>query len=179
MVGSNPNGTMEDNDNSGWPGLIIDEVHNKSDSDTPTYKPNLVLINVGTNDAIQDVDISNAGNRMDSLISDVYAQSPKATIILSGLIINADSTVQDRAVQINTQYQNLVGSLQQAGKAIIWADMQGADGPQASDLGSDGIHPVDTGYQKMANIWYTAIGAADAKSFLQTAEATGLFDYFA
>ncbi|KAK6076806.1 gdsl-like lipase acylhydrolase [Seiridium cupressi] len=205
MVGNNPNGTMEDNDNSGWPGLIIDDVHTKSNTDTPEYKPNLVLLNVGTNDAIQDVDISTAGDRLSSLLTDVYAQSPQTTVILSGLIRNGNSTVQDRAVQINAQYQSLASSLQQEGKPIIWANkfysydisrkanslpgvtqkqwslipsllVQGPDGPQASDLSSDGTHPVDAGYQKMANVWYTAIGAADAMGFLKAAEDNGLSD---
>lgn len=170
MVGSNPNGTMTDNDNSGWPGLIIDEVHAKSNIDTPNYKPNLVLINLGTNDAIRDIDIANAGSRMSSLISDVYTQSSRATVILSGLIRNADSAVQDRAVQINSQFQSLVGSLRSQGKRIVWANMQGSDGPQSSDLSPDGIHPLDQGYQKMAAIWYNAIGYADSQGFLQTAE---------
>ncbi|KAK9782805.1 hypothetical protein SCAR479_01148 [Seiridium cardinale] len=188
-----------------WPGLIIDEVHTKSNTDTPEYKPNLVLLNVGTNDAIQDVDISQAGDRLSSLLADVYAQSPQTTVILSGLIRNGNSTVQDRAVQINAQYQSLASSLQQEGKPIIWANtfysynisrkansspgvtqkqcslissllVQGPDGPQASDISSDGTHPVDAGYQKMANVWYTAIGAADAKGFLKAAEDNGLSD---
>lgn len=170
MVGSNPNGTMSDNENSGWPGLIIDEVHTKSNSDTPAYEPNLVLVNVGTNDAIRNVDIDNAGARMQSLITDVYAQSTQATIILSGLIRNGDSATQDRGVQINTQYLDLVNSLREAGKPIVWADMQGSDGPLASDLSSDGTHPVDTGYRKMAQIWYKAIGEADSADFLKVAQ---------
>jgi lysophospholipase L1-like esterase len=177
MVGSNPNGTMEDNDNSGWPGLIIDEVHVKSNSDTPLYKPNLVLLNLGTNDAIRDVNISNAGNRMDSLLTDIFTQSSRATVVLSSLIRNGDSTVQDRAVQINVQYQSLVESLQQDGKPIIWADMQGPEGPLVSDLSSDGIHPTDAGYRKMATIWYSAIGQASASGYLKQAEDNDMSDY--
>ncbi|KAI0151141.1 carbohydrate esterase family 3 protein [Pestalotiopsis sp. NC0098] len=170
MVGNNPNGTMQNNQNSGWPGLVINEVHDKSNTDTPEYKPNLVLINAGTNDAIQNIDIGNAGNRMNNLINDIYSQSPQATIILSGLLVNADSGTNSRAKQINTQYQSLVSSLQIAGAPIIWADMQGSDGPTLADISSDGTHPVDSGYKKMANIWYGAIAAADVKGYLQSAE---------
>ncbi|KAI1850641.1 hypothetical protein JX265_004351 [Neoarthrinium moseri] len=176
MVGSNPNGTMKDNDNSGWPGFIIDEVHTKSNADTPKYKPNLVLINLGTNDAIRNIDIPKAGERMQSMITDIYTQSPQATVVLSGLIRNAESGAQERGVQINSQYQSLVSTLQKAGKPIIFADMQGLDGPLPSDLAPDGIHPVDKGYQKMANIWYKAIGQADSKGFLKKAENNGLPD---
>lgn len=176
MVGSNPNGTMADNDNSGWPGLIIDEVHTKSNTDTPQYKPNLVLINLGTNDAIRDIDIPNAGTRMNSLLSDLFAQSPQATVVLSGLIRNADQATQNRAVQINAQYQSLASSLQAGGKPILYAEMQGGNGPSLSDLAPDGIHPVDAGYQKMAAIWLTAISQADAKHYLKPAEQNGLPD---
>lgn len=169
MVGSNPNGTMSDNENSGWPGFIIDQVHDKSNSDTAAYRPNLILVNAGTNDAIQNVDIPNSGARMRSMLADVYAQSTRATVVLSGLIRNADSGTQARAVQINSQFQSLAASLRAEGKAIIWADMQGSNGPLASDLSPDGTHPVDLGYQKMATIWYNAIGQADAAGFLRTA----------
>ena len=31
MVGNNPEGDMEDNENEGWPGLIIDEVREKAE----------------------------------------------------------------------------------------------------------------------------------------------------
>ncbi|KAH6655760.1 carbohydrate esterase family 3 protein [Truncatella angustata] len=170
FVGGNPNGTMENNENSGWPGLIIDEVHTKSNNDTAILRPNLVLINVGTNDALRNIDIPNAGARMQSLINDIYTQSPRATVILSSLIRNTNSDAQDRGVQINSQYQALVGSLRGQGKPIIWADMQGSNGPLASDLGPDGTHPLDQGYQKMANIWYSAISQANEADFLKTAE---------
>ncbi|ETS81634.1 hypothetical protein PFICI_06636 [Pestalotiopsis fici W106-1] len=170
MVGSNPNGTMRDNDNSGWPGYVIDEVHDKSNIDTSNYKPNLVLINAGTNDAIQDKDISNAGQRMKNMLGDIYTQSPRATVILSGLLRNGDSGTDSRAKQINSQYQTLVSALQSYGKPIIWADMQGSDGPTLADISSDGTHPVDAGYKKMAKIWYAAIAQADAKGYLQQAQ---------
>ncbi|KAF3000646.1 hypothetical protein E8E14_006524 [Neopestalotiopsis sp. 37M] len=170
MVGSNPNGTMRDNDNSGWPGYVIDEVHEMSNIDTSNYKPNLVLINAGTNDALQNIDISNAGTRMTNMLDDIYTQSPQATVILSGLLRNGDTDADWRAKQINFQYQNLVKVLQLQGKPIIWADMQGPDGPTLADISSDGTHPLDVGYKKMANIWYAAIQTADAKGYLQQAE---------
>lgn len=176
MVGSNPNGTMKDNDNSGWPGFIIDQTHAKSNIDTPNYKPNLVLINLGTNDAIQDIDIPNAGNRMSSMISDIYTQSPRATIILSSLIYNADTGAQARGLQINAQYKTLATKLRDAGKPLVYADMQSLAGPALSDISPDGVHPLDRGYQKMANVWLTAISQANSAGFLRTAEANGLPD---
>lgn len=38
MVGSRRNGTMEDNDVEGWPGDIIDEVHEKAKTAVPKVK---------------------------------------------------------------------------------------------------------------------------------------------
>ncbi|KAI0134472.1 SGNH hydrolase-type esterase domain-containing protein [Xylariales sp. AK1849] len=176
MVGSNPNGTMADNDNSGWPGFIIDQVHTKSNEDTPDNEPNLVLVNAGTNDAIQNVDIPNAGTRMNSMLTDIYTQSPQATIILSTLIVNADDAVQARGVQINDQYKSLAATLQEAGKPIVLADMQGPDGPLVSDLSADGIHPDDVGYCKMANVWFSAISQANVQGLLRKAVNNGLPD---
>ncbi|KAH8670960.1 SGNH hydrolase-type esterase domain-containing protein [Xylariales sp. PMI_506] len=177
MVGSNPNGTMKDNDNSGWPGFIIDQIHTKSNGDTPKYLPNLVLVNAGTNDAVLNVDIPGAGDRMSKMLSDVYAQSPQATIVLSTLIVNRNTTVQARGAQINAQYRTLVTQLQAAKKPIVLADMQaGPNAPAVSDLSADGTHPTDAGYAKMADIWMAAIRDANGKGFLRKATNNGVPD---
>ena len=170
MVGSHPNGTMKDNENEGWPGFVIDEVHDKSNQNVPITKPNLVLINAGTNDALQNRDVANAGARMTSMINDIFKQSPQATVVLSSLIPNRNPDAQARAVQINSQYDNVVNTLRGQGRQIVFADMQSAAGPTIADITDDGTHPTDAGYVKMANVWMDAIVQATLAGFLRKAE---------
>ncbi|KAK8069124.1 GDSL-like Lipase/Acylhydrolase [Apiospora phragmitis] len=170
MVGSHPNGTMKDNENEGWPGFVIDEVHDKSNQNVPITKPNLVLINAGTNDALQNRDVDNAGARITSMINDIFTQSPQATVVLSSLIPNANTDAQSRAVKINSQYDNVVNTLRGQGRRVVFANMQSAAGPTLGDLVQDGTHPTDAGYVKMANVWMDAIVQASLAGFLQKAE---------
>lgn len=58
MVGSIHTGTMEDNSNEGHLGWKVDEVTNSALQNIVAEQPNLVLINVGTNNAAQNVNVS-------------------------------------------------------------------------------------------------------------------------
>jgi lysophospholipase L1-like esterase len=169
MVGNNPEGIMTDNENEGWPGLVIDEVHSKGDVAIPAYKPNLVLINVGTNDCVQDIDIANAGGRISSMIDAIYSQSSAATVVLSTLLPNGDTTVEPRVLEVNEQYKSVVSEKQAAGQRIVLADFHGEGGLTLDDI-QDGTHPTDAGYAKMAPIWFNAISDADSRGFIQVAE---------
>ena len=176
MVGSKRNGSMIDSDNEGWPGFIIDQVHDKAKASVPQMKPNVILINAGTNDCIQNVDVANAGKRMENMINDLYTMSPGTTIILSSLIVNKQAATENRVGQVNPQYSALADRLRSAGKSIVFVDMHGPDGPQLADMADD-THPNDAGYEKMAKIWYKGFTEASDAKFLQRAVAVaGIVD---
>jgi hypothetical protein len=44
-------------------------------------------------------------------------------------------------------------------------------------LGSDGIHPTNDGYRKMADVWNAAIGVAREQNMLLDPEDNGVPDY--
>ncbi|KAI1258651.1 carbohydrate esterase family 3 protein [Xylariaceae sp. FL1019] len=168
-VGTQISGTMLDNNTEGWPGYTITEVHNKANVAVPKYKPNVILVNVGTNDVSGNVDISAAGERMTSLLDDLYAKSPRATVILSTLLVRADATMQLRTVSINSQIKTVAAAQQAKNRRLVLVDMESSSGPVVGDL-VDGVHPDDAGYVKMANIWFDGIKTANAKGFLVAPE---------
>ncbi|KAI1120810.1 carbohydrate esterase family 3 protein [Nemania abortiva] len=170
MVGSRRNGTMEDNDVEGWPGDIIDQVRAKANAALPKYKPNLVLLNVGTNDCTGNVDLANAGKRMSSLIDDIYKGSPRATIILSTLLVRSDASKQKCVVDLNNQFKTVAAAQRANGRRLVLVDMQPPAGPTTAQL-VDGTHPTEAGYAKMATIWFNGIKVADDAKFLLTKEA--------
>ncbi|KAJ4402643.1 hypothetical protein N0V85_005263 [Neurospora sp. IMI 360204] len=170
MVGSRKHGSMEDNEVEGWPGYRIHEVHAKARTAVPANKPNVVLINAGTNDATGNLNISTAGDRMGAMIDEVFAASPRAVVILSTLIINMVPANEERVVIVNDQFRGLTQRMRDAGKRVILVDMHDATkGPIPADM-FDITHPTDVGYRKMANIWYQGIVEASNLKWLQAPE---------
>ncbi|KAI1657216.1 carbohydrate esterase family 3 protein [Daldinia decipiens] len=177
MVGNNPSGSMKDNDTEGWKSYTVDQVHDKANVSVPKYKPNVILVNVGTNDCVQNKDLPNAGKRLQSLLASLYAESPKATVVLSTLLVNKNPDVQARVDDYNAQLRRVAAQLQSSNKRLVLVDMQGRDGPGLDDLNSDGTHPGDAGYRKMADVFYDGLKDADRRDYLVAADKVdGLAD---
>ncbi|KAI5860788.1 carbohydrate esterase family 3 protein [Durotheca rogersii] len=170
MVGTNHAGNMPDNDNEGWKSYTVAMVHGKADASVPGIRPNLVLVNVGTNDCLHGEDLLRAGDRVASLLSDIFTQSPRATVILSTLVANRDPQVAERVTDFNAQLRTVSDTLRSAGQRLVLVDMQGPAGPTLDDLSSDGTHPNDVGYLKMADVWFGGIEEADRQHYLLTPE---------
>ncbi|KAF3058575.1 carbohydrate esterase family 3 protein [Daldinia childiae] len=177
MVGNNPSGSMKDNDTEGWKSYTVDQVHDKATASVPKYKPNVILVNVGTNDCVQNKDLPNAGKRLQSLLDSLYTESPKATVILSTLLVNKDAAVQARVQDFNAQLRKVANQLQSDKKRLVLVDMQSDDGPEVEDLNADGTHPNDTGYRKMADVFYEGLKEADRRNYFVAADKVdGLAD---
>ncbi|KAK4170068.1 family 3 putative carbohydrate esterase [Cladorrhinum sp. PSN259] len=176
MVGSRKSGSMADNEVEGWPGKRVEEVLVEAKKITPKTKPNVILINAGTNDALQNFKVSGTSQRMETLINQLFQDSPRATIVLSTLIMNRITAVESRVLDINAQYRQLASKLRGQGKRLVLAEMHGDNGITSSDMADD-THPNDVGYQKMASLWFQALVAASNEGFLQRAESvSGISD---
>ncbi|CAP71774.1 uncharacterized protein PODANS_6_7250 [Podospora anserina S mat+] len=173
FVGSRKAGIMRDNDVEGWPGARIDEVHSRAVAavSVPKYKPNVFLVNAGTNDALQNKDVRTAALRMEAMLKDCWTLSPRAVVILSTLLLNKDPVVERRVLDINDQFRRLVKSLRDEGRRIVLVDMHSDQGPMEGVDFADQTHPNDRGYKKMANIWFAGLVAAGDEGWIQTPEA--------
>ena len=172
MVGSRQAGTMLDNDVEGWPGYRIEQVHAKAmaAASVRKWKPNVVLINAGTNDATQNWNVSTAGVRMEAMIRDVWSVSPRAVVVLSTLLVNKNAATERNVGVINRQFGELARKLRDVeGKRVVLVDMHGEAGPGTGDMADD-THPNDVGYRKMANVWYQGLVAASDAGWLQAPE---------
>jgi len=112
--------------------------------------PNLVLINVGTNDCLRNVDTPNAGARIKILIDYLFSAVPSTTIILSTIL--PSKTVDGCVQNVNDQYKALMS--QYTGRRIVIADMHAH--MTVADISDDGVHPNAFGYKKMASVWWGA-----------------------
>ncbi|KAL3459687.1 hypothetical protein BJX64DRAFT_279058 [Aspergillus heterothallicus] len=172
MVGSNHDGSIADNDHEGTPGSVI--------SDTIDYfkrsqalKPNVVVINVGTNDALEQVDIPGLKGRMRKLLDTIWqAQDMSSTcIILSTLISSGKENGKKHNPTINGYYRELVTELH-ADHCIYLAEMDPPTGPAKGWIGlddmiTDGVHPNNEGYRKMAYIFWQAILQANKDGMIK------------
>lgn len=105
---------------------------------------------------------------MNDLLDELYNGIPGTTILFSTLIPNEHA--QKNIDKINQQYRKLEAKRHKAGDRIILAEMDNGNITTA-DLSSDGIHPTDEGYRKMAAIWWSAFESAYAQDMLQAPAA--------
>ncbi|KAK8047725.1 hypothetical protein PG996_015789 [Apiospora saccharicola] len=150
MVGSKQDGNMNDKDNEGHPGWTISQVTGAAKGSIG-LRPNLVLINAGTNDCLQKVDIPNTGKRMQEMIDLLLGNIPETTIILSTILPSGHD--QSCVDTVNKQLK----ALKNESKRVYLAEMQ----LTINDISSDGTHPTDDGYRKMASAWWAAIQRAE------------------
>jgi hypothetical protein len=126
---------------------IKDNVYNFL-NDQPS---DVVLLHIGTNDI--SVNNENAAE-VAGILDEIDSYSPKVTVILARIITRLDG----KAAQTTT-FNNAVEAmaLQRIanGDKIIIVDMEGAlDDP--GDM-ADALHPSQTGYEKMATVWFNTL----------------------
>ncbi|KAL3431446.1 hypothetical protein BDV09DRAFT_188416 [Aspergillus tetrazonus] len=177
MVGSkhDPESTMKDNDVEAHSGDTIDMVHAAARASL-AYKPNVVLINAGTNDCRLGIEIPEAGARMRSLIETlIQAEDMSRTlIVLSTLLPTENAQAKANVPSVNAQYRTLVKTMREEGVSIVLAEMNRADGWIAfpNDFADD-THPNEAGYKKMASTWHSAIKDAANKNLIVAPAAFG------
>ncbi|MEU0480258.1 FG-GAP-like repeat-containing protein [Streptosporangium sp. NPDC006013] len=165
FVGSVKGGSMSDPDNQGHPGKRIGEIAAFAYCTVPRYQPNVITLHAGTNDMNQDYHLSEAPTRLKKLINQALTHSPRATMLVAKLIPTGKAGLQPRIDAYNAALPGMVQDLQSEGKHVLLVDMKRV--PVSDGLQND-AHPTDAGYAKMADAWYSAISAADAKGWIQT-----------
>lgn len=116
---------------------------------------------VGTNDGIQNVHITGAGERIDRLIDDLIARIPNTTIILSTLIPNTE--IQRVVERLSKEYRGVAARRRAQGDSVVLAEMSYF---VSSSKLVDGTHPNDEGYKEMAAVWWDAIETAEQEGML-------------
>lgn len=125
-------------------------------------KPNIVLVFVGTNDAVLDYEIAQVPNRMGLLLDTIADNAPDALVVLSKLTLTRNDDFNVRIRSMNASMDRLVEERSAKGRHIVLVDMQEAFTRLSPDWKTafltDDLHPNDAGFAVMSGYWYEAIG---------------------
>ncbi|WP_437112885.1 ricin-type beta-trefoil lectin domain protein [Streptomyces longwoodensis] len=162
FVGSGRNGPMSDPDNEGHSGWRIDQIASIADSVLAQYRPNVITLEIGTNDLNGNYQVPTAPDRMSALIDQIVRDAPDATVLVGTVIVSTSSTEEQSRPAFNQKVAQIVQSKAAAGKHVRLVDMSALT---AADL-SDALHPNDNGFSKMADAFYAGVQAADAAGWI-------------
>lgn len=143
-----------DRQHEGHSGWRIDEITARLPGWLATYRPEILLVTIGTNDVVQDHRLSTAPDRLGALIDVITDVRPKATVFVASLPPLANAA-DDREVRMfNRAIPEIIRARVRAGHDVRFVAMYAA--LTSTDL-ADGVHPNTVGYAKMAARWTAAI----------------------
>ncbi|MGW2638424.1 ricin-type beta-trefoil lectin domain protein [Streptomyces sp. NPDC001348] len=163
FVGSGRAGTMPDPDNEGHSGWRIDQITGIADSVLARYRPNVVTLEIGTNDLNGNYQVPTAPDRLRALIDRITDDVPDVTVLVGTLIVSTSGTEEASRPAFNARIPGIVQAEQAAGKHVRLVDMSALT---PADL-ADSLHPNDNGYRKMADAFGAGVRAADAAGWIK------------
>jgi lysophospholipase L1-like esterase len=128
------------------------------------YTPHIVLLMIGTNDAIDNYDMANAPTRLGSLIDTIYSQLPEVLLVVAQPVPSRgdaskgdDTGLSARIKTFNDAIPAVVKARADAGKHILVVDMFTPFNPNKASLLEDQWHPNLQGYVLLGTQWYQVL----------------------
>jgi lysophospholipase L1-like esterase len=122
-----------------------------------TYRPDVVIYHVGTNDIWSNIDARTAITRLRDVLSRIYRAKPDTHVVLAEIVtMNVGRYAQWRSY--NRRIPVVVRDFRARGRRISLADLSGT--LRIADLQADGIHPTDAGHRRMARALFPVVRAA-------------------
>ena len=180
FVGSKHNGMPSnggDSDHSGFGGYVIGPSPSKLDDKDPwkhgdilfhldsgyqimRNNADVIILEIGINDFFNDrtgYDPNLDGaDRLDALIAKIFRINPKVVLLVSNLTpVDWDANF---GAKFNSEVPEIVAKYKQIGHNCYLADLRnGIDWNTKTDLSVDKLHPTDSGYKKMATLYYSVL----------------------
>jgi hypothetical protein len=119
--------------------------------------PDIILLMIGTNDVWVDYELDGAGQRLDRLVTLLVDKreglAPNARLLLQQIIPNADPAINARVRIYNEHVVAVARRQRERGNDVTLVRST----VELSDLHKDKLHPVDSGYRKIAQAWFDAL----------------------
>jgi lysophospholipase L1-like esterase len=143
--------------------------------------PDIILLLIGTNDYGQSYDTAHAATRFDQLVWLICTNRPAARLVVANLTLRTDDAAKQAAIDagFNPAVPSIVANHVKLGHHVSFVDLRSALG--SADL-IDGLHPNQSGYNKMAAAWFKAITGVlppmgSTNAFLRLTNAAALLSY--
>jgi len=166
FVGSQKSGNFAKPNHEGWSGYTINQISSMSERSLPK-KPNVICLMGGTNDmafgAMMGQDPTTAPTRLGALIDKLVAAVPDSVVLVATLTPLSNQKSSSAAEVYNGQIPAVVKARAEKGKKVAVVSMSAL---QKGDL-SDGVHPNDAGYAKMADAWFKGFEDVAAKGWIK------------
>jgi len=170
LVGSRTNGpaTVDGiawpRNHEGYSGYTIPALlsNNLTPNNIKTYKPNIVLLMIGTNDLSVGEDMPDV--RLAGIVDTILGADPKLLLFLTQITPGQTDHVSynQRVTPYNAAMVGIVSQRAAAGKHIRLMDMNTpfvSNANYSTALLANGVHPNDAGYRLMGQTWYAALSA--------------------
>jgi lysophospholipase L1-like esterase len=129
-----------------------------------THEPHIVLLMIGTNDAIDNHAMDTAPTRLGTLLDTIYSQLPNVLIVVAQIVpargnggLGDDTQLDARIETYNAAIPAVVEERADAGKHILLVDMHTPFMPNKAALLEDQWHPNLAGYVVMGSQWFDAL----------------------
>ncbi|GAP88080.1 putative carbohydrate esterase family 3 protein [Rosellinia necatrix] len=179
-VGQNRYGDFLDNDVQAFGAQPIKPTLDRCKEIVPQTQPNLILINAGSSDCFQQKHWGPAFilQKMRALVDYLFEASPRATIIMSTIIMSPWENVDDCVKSANAQIRQVANDLIREGKPVVLAEMHYDQGlpnrVEKKHIGKDNMHPIDAGYFLMGDIFIESIQDVEEKGWLRAPVNNGI-----
>ena len=153
-----------DLDHEGHWGWRVEEVLGAINAWATAAQPDIVLVHLGTNDALADQSAASTLDELDELVDRLRSANPSITLLLATLIPAADAGVNARIDEINAGLPALVTAKDTADSRVILVDQNTGFDPATDTY--DGLHPDLSGEAKMAANWFPVLDALLAEPYV-------------
>lgn len=144
-----------DRDHEGHWGWRTDEILRDLPSWVPLYRPDIVLLHLGTNDCWQGQTAASTIDELAAIIDTLRARNARVAVLLAQILPTGDPGLDACIDQLNAQIPALAQQKNTVDSPIIPVDQHtGFDNTTDTH---DGIHPNEAGEKKMARRWEDAL----------------------
>lgn len=139
---------------SGW---TIDQVATTLSEPEASHTPHIVLLQVGTNDVYAHSTPTAMADRLERLLDRLKRTVPTALVVVAQITPLRDRALSDLAVAYNRELARRVQTRRARGERLLLVDQFNTFPVEL--LSSDGVHPTQAGYERIAETWYASVGS--------------------
>ncbi len=146
-----------DRDHEGHWGWRVDEILSEVNQWLDQNTPDVALVHLGTNDVFQQQSINSTLSELTELVARLRVKNPKIKVILAEVIPSKQNN--SKLNELNSGIVTLAEKLNSSESPIYLVDMGVGFDPNTDTY--DGVHPNQSGEEKMAAIWFDGLMLMD------------------